>query len=244
MRIYSHILAIGMFAGLALTIEYAVSSGMISPAVVARPSEVVNDISNYFPGQIYFDDLVGTTVRSLMALVISCFLGVIIGTTIHRLNLLREVGKFTVDFLRSIPATALVPLFLVFFGIGDASKVAAGVFSGSLAVALATIIGFQNLDSDRRQVANLVGLGGWKRLWYYELAEAAPTLWVGVRTAASLCLVLVIVAEMFIGSDGGLGRIIMDSRYGDNIPSLYGAILVSGIIGFGVNKALEAISSE
>ena len=58
---------------------------------------------------------------------------------------------------------------------------------------------------------------------------------VGARTAASLCLTLVVVGKMFIGSTDGMGKVIMDRRYSDDVPTLYSAIIVTGFIGYGIN---------
>jgi NitT/TauT family transport system permease protein len=65
-----------------------------------------------------------------------------------------------------------------------------------------------------------------------------------MRGAASLCLVLVVVAEMFVGGDGGLGRVIQDRRYSDDIPTLYGAIVVSGFVGYMMNLAFIAAEAR
>lgn len=134
-----------------------------------------------------------------------------------------------------MPATALVPLFLVIFGTGSESKIAAGAFSGTLIVAMSVILGYRSLDTDRLVIADMIGLSGSKRVLYYEIFEVLPSLLVGARGAASLCLVLVVVSEMFVGGDGGLGRVIQDMRYSDDIPTLYGTIIVSGLVGYIMN---------
>jgi len=133
----------------------------------------------------------------------------------------------------------LVPLFLLIFGPGASSKIAAGAFTGALSIALAVVIGIKNLDPDRRVVADLVGLKGIRRALLYELPEALPAVFVGVRSAVSLALILVIVAEMLIGSDTGLGHVIMDMRYTDDVPAVYAAIFCAGALGYLANQIVS-----
>ena len=70
-----------------------------------------------------------------------------------------------------------------------------------------------------------------------------PALVVGLRTAISLCLILVVVAEMFIGARSGLGWLIQDRRYSDAVPVVYGAILVTGVVGYLFNHALRRLEA-
>ena len=76
-----------------------------------------------------------------------------------------------------------------------------------------------------------------------DLPEAAPQLFLGMRTGISLALILVVVSEMLIGSNRGLGKVIADMRYTDDTPRLYAAIVVAGAIGFFYN-ALVAFAEQ
>lgn len=218
----------------------AVESSMLwarpSPAAFARPSEILRVLPNFLSLSGAGLDVAATSARTLAALLIALPLGLAFGLVVAKMRWIRAEGQFLLDFLRSIPATALVPLFLVIFGLGNESKIAAGAFSGSLAIAVAALVGYNGLNAQRARVADRIGLRGLQRILFYEIPEIAPALFVGLRTAASLCLILVIVAEMFIGSTTGLGRIIMDRRYSDDVPTLYAAIVVSGLVGFALNQ--------
>jgi len=220
-------------------LEFTILFFDLSPAAFARPSEIGLSIPNFF---LYEHGLlhVGETFsKSLLALTISFPLGIFIGLSVSNMIFFRRELKFIIDFFRSIPATALIPLLIVIFGIGDKSKIAAGVISGSLAIAIAVIVGYSNLNSVRLQVVNNLQLKGLKRIFYYELPELTPSLFIGLRTAASLCLILVVIGEMLIGSETGLGAVIADRRYSDDVPVLYLAILLTGVLGFLTNACLE-----
>lgn len=213
-----------------------------SPAAFARPSEIVIALPWFaYPGGGLWD-VITTSYRTGSAFVISILIGAPFGLAVAKSRRFKIEGTFALDFLRSIPATALVPLFLVIFGLGDFSKIAVGAFSGGLAIAISIIIGFGSLNQERARTADQIRLRGLQRIFYYELPELTPSFFVGLRAAASLCLILVIVAEMFIGSQDGLGKIIMDRRYSDDVPTLYAAIVMAGLLGYLVNLGLAALA--
>jgi NitT/TauT family transport system permease protein len=215
-----------------------------SPAAFARPNEIVAALPEFLDLHRSLPDVIATLSKTAAAVILAVPLGLGTGLLVVRVPRVAQEAEFCVDFLRSIPATALVPLFLVIFGAGGSSKIAVGCFSGALAIAISVIIGLRNLDPDRRHVADLIGLSGANRFWLYELPEIAPSIFIGLRTAISLALILVVVGEMFIGSGRGLGRIIMDRRYSDDVPGLYAAVFMTGTVGFLLNKAVLSVEQQ
>lgn len=216
----------------------------LSPAAFARPSEILLSLPSFIVSSKMLPDVLGTLIRTIIAFIVCVPIGIIVGILAVKSKYFDNEFFFAVDFFRSIPATALIPLFLVVFGPQDMSKIAVGIFSGSLSVAISVIVGQKSLNPDRALVANLLEIKGFKRIALYELPEIAPIIFVGARTAASLCLILVVVGEMFIGSKNGLGKVIMDMRYSDNVPTLYAAIVVTGIIGYVINVLLVGLENR
>ena len=233
-----------VFGVLALIIELLLLWTGLSPAAFARPSEIIFELPKFVDPAHNLEDVLTTVKRTLGAFLIATPVGLVTGVLVVKAKWIRGQAEFMVDFLRSIPATALIPLFMVFFGPQGASKVAIGAFSGALVIALSVIVGYRNLDKDRVQVANLLRLKGSRRTWLYEFPEISPSLVVGARTSVSLCLVLVVVAEMFIGSGSGLGYVIQDRRYSDGVPEVYAAILVTGVVGFTFNSIFQGIETR
>ncbi len=220
-------------------IEFLMSVFHPSPAAFARPSEIFQALPRFFLIHSGLANSLATIWRTCVAILLAVPIGVVMGLVFAKVSIIRREGEFALDFLRSIPATALVPLFLVIFGPYNASKYAVGAFTGSLAIAISIVIAYRNMPRDRISVMNLLGIYGIQRIALCELPSIIPSLFVGLRTAASLCLILVVVSEMFIGSQDGLGRAITDLRYSDDVPSLYVAILLTGAIGYILNALLS-----
>lgn len=218
--------------------EFVLVAGLVSPAALARPSEVAAAIPLVLAPRGNGLDVLSTVSRSLLAFVLSVPLGVAIGLGIFFAGRMRPPSEFGLDFLRSIPATALVPVFLILYGIGDVTKVAVGAFSSTLVVALGTVVGLRGRNGTRLGVANVLGLRGFRRVLLLDIPEAAPQMFLGLRTGISLALILVVVAEMLIGSNAGLGKVIADMRYTDDKGRMYAAIVVAGLIGWTYNRAL------
>ena len=221
-----------------LEVLLAIPSGILPQATMSTFYGTDGVFHSYFPHVL--DSLIGdfyvTLRRTILAFVIGTTTGIALGFVVFHAKAAKESGEFIVDFLRSIPATALVPLFLIFMGVGEASKVGVGAFSCGLVIARATIQGLQTRNAVRQQLADDLHLTGLRRIFYFEIPEIEKQLYVGIRAGVSLALILVVVSEMFIGSSSGVGKAIQDLYYTDQKPQLYVALIGSGVIGYALNR--------
>jgi ABC-type nitrate/sulfonate/bicarbonate transport system permease component len=218
--------------------ELVLRLGFVSPAALAYPGEVAHAIPSLFRPSQNLPDLWATVYRTIAAFALSIPIGVGVGVVLFYTSPVREPGRFAIDFLRSIPATALVPVFLIIYGVGDTTKIAVGAFSATLSMCLATMTGLERRNSTRLLVASLAGLTGIRRVFMLDLPEAARQLFLGLRTGVSLALILVVVSEMLIGANRGLGRVIADMQYTDDKGRMYAAILATGTLGYILNTTI------
>jgi len=230
----------GAFAIVIAVWHLSLSMRFVSPAAVAYPHEVALALPRLLTPSGGLADVVSTMTRSLLAFAISVPIGLTAGVLIFYSGNARYPAQFFVDFLRSIPATALVPFFLILYGVGDTTKIAVGVFSSGLVICLATVSGLCGRNTTRQTIARILKLTGVRRVCLVDIPEAAPQIFLGFRTGISLALILVVVSEMLIGSNRGIGKVIADMRYTDDMPRLYAAMVMAGIIGYLYNLALAA----
>ena len=120
--------------------------------------------------------------------------------------------EFLIDFFRSTPSSALIPLFLLIFGVSDINKVAIAAFGALLIVVFNSAYGVINARKQRVMAARVMGASRWQIFKDVLIWESLQPTFVGLRSAVSMALVIVIVAEMFIGSDSGLGHRIIDAQ--------------------------------
>jgi NitT/TauT family transport system permease protein len=176
-----------------------------------------------------------TVMRTFYAFAIASLAGIPLGIVAGADRRIYAAIEFLVDFFRSTPATALFPLFLLIFGLGDLSKVAVAAFAAFLIVFFNTAYGVMNARQTRMLAAKVMGASRLQVFRDVLFFEALPQTFIGLRTAVSLALVVIIVAEMFIGSDNGLGHRIIDMQIVFNLKQMYATIIMTGVLGYGLN---------
>lgn len=180
-------------------------------------------------------DLWSTVYRMLAALFFATVIGVPLGILLGASKKVYRQVEFIIDFFRSTPVTAIFPMFLLIFGIGDASKIAIAAFAAGLLVIFNVAYGVMGARQTRKMAAKVMGASRIEIVRSVTIYEALPQTFVGLRTGVSLALVVIVVAEMFIGADNGLGYRIINAQQTYNLADMYGSILVAGVLGYSVN---------
>jgi len=176
----------------------------------------------------------------LMAILFGIPLGVVVGYWERVYNSL----EFVIEFFRGFPATSLFPLFMLAFGIGDAAKIAIVIFSCSLLITINTLYGVRNSSKTRQMVAETMKATKTYIFLRVILPDALPYITAGLRTALSLTLIIVVILEMFIGTEKGLGHLIYNAHMTYQIPQMYATIIITGLIGYGMNKGFIKLEEE
>lgn len=217
---------------------------LINPVLLPTPVETFKSLFvSLFRGDLMRDFWL-TLYRSLYAFVIAVVVGVPIGILLGSKEELYRSFEFLIDFFRSTPATAMFPLFLVVFGIGDFSKIAVAAFAGALIVFFNVAYGVMNTKKTRVMAARAMGIPSWRIFIDVTFFETLPQTFIGLRTSISLTLVVIIVAEMFIGSTHGMGQRIINSQQIFDMPQMYASIIATGIMGYTLNQIFLIIEDK
>jgi sulfonate transport system permease protein len=172
-----------------------------------------------------------TAASTAIAAVIAIPLGIILGSS----ERLYRSLEFVIDFFRSTPASAMFPLFLVLFGVGDETKISVAAFGAILVILFNVAYGVMNARKTRLLAAKVMGASKLRVLFDVMLLESLPQTFVGLRNGVSLALVIIVVAEMFIGSQDGLGHSVFEAQQLFDMPRMYAAIFAAGALGYGLN---------
>lgn len=189
-------------------------------------------------------DIGQTLWRVLAAFALAAGIGAPLGLQVGGDERVYRSVEFLVDFFRSTPATALFPLAMLLFGLGDLAKIAIAAFAATLVILFSVAYGVMNARKTRQLAARSMGAPPWRVFLDVVLLETLPQTFVGLRTGVSLALVVVIVAEMFIGATDGLGHCIIDAQISYDLQDLYGSILVAGALGYGLNAAFLLVETR
>jgi NitT/TauT family transport system permease protein len=208
---------------------------VIDPVLFPSPQASAKAIwAGIFQGNLLSDVRV-TVTRTLLSFIIATLIcvpfGLILGSSI---KLYRSL-EFVIDFFRSTPASALFPLFLVILGVGESTKIAVAAFGAGLLILFNTAYGVMNARKVRQAAAVVMGASKTRVLVGVTLLESLPQTFIGMRSGVSFALVIVIVAEMFIGSTDGLGQRVINAQMIFNMPEMYATIFSAGVLGYGLN---------
>lgn len=186
-------------------------------------------------GDMFLD--VGPTLQRVMfGFVIAVAVGLPIGIVLGASQKLYKTVEFLIDFFRSTPVTALFPLFLLIFGIGNEAKIAVAAFAAGLVIVFNVAYGVMSAAQTRIMAATVMGASRTRRLRDVLFFESLPQTMIGLRTGVSIALVVIIVAEMFVGADRGMGRRIIDAQQVFDLTNMYASIVVTGVMGYGLNR--------
>jgi NitT/TauT family transport system permease protein len=189
-------------------------------------------------------DILWTLWRIVLGFGIATLIGVPIGLLMGQSPKFYSASEVIVDFFRSLPALAIFPLLMFFFGIGDAAKIATTVFGCSLVMAINSYYGVIQSRPTRKIVADLMEATPFERFTKVTLMDALPQIFVGMRTSLSLAVVVIVVTEMFIGTNWGIGHRIFETQLTYRVKEMYAAIIIAGLLGYGLNKGSVAVERK
>lgn len=210
---------------------------LADPVLLPPPDETFRDTLASLAAGPLLHDTSRTLVRTLAAFGIAAAVGVPLGVALGASPRLYAGVEFVIDFFRSTPASALFPLFLLLFGVGEGTKIAVAAFGAALVILFNAAYGVMHARRTRVLAARVMGASGPRILWDVLLLEALPQILVGMRAGVSLALVIVVVAEMFIGSTDGLGQRVIQAQALFESGLMYGTIFVAGSLGYLLNLA-------
>ncbi|MDL2080969.1 ABC transporter permease subunit [Streptomyces sp. GXMU-J15] len=204
----------------------------------------LSTILETFPDVWTADRLTGDVVPSVLRLsggyALAAVVGVGLGTVIGSYRRVRAVCEPVLEFLRAVPPPVLVPVIMLFAGIGDTMKVAV-IASGCVwPILLNTVEGVRAVDPVMAETARSYGLTGAARLRHVVLRSASPQIFAGLRQALSIGIILMVISEMFAASNG-LGFTIVQFQRSFAIPDMWTGILVLGLLGFLLSVVFQLV---
>jgi NitT/TauT family transport system permease protein len=213
---------------------------MVSPAALPRPSEIPIRFFQMLNDGSMLSEGFRTTLRAIIGLLIGFPAGIIIAISIFFMGLARPSGEFFLDFVRSIPISCLVPLIIALVGVDTTAHICMAAIGVSTITAVTLLRGLSTTANHFSAVIRLYRPNKIFQLFKIILPGAFSHVLTALKLSMSSALVLVILAEMFMGSTaGGLGRLISDKTYGDDRPGQFAAILFTGMIGYLLNLLLD-----
>lgn len=219
-------------------LELFARSGFLSQDVFPPITEDVRALVAQLGEAAFWTALANTLSGWAIALAIVVAGAVPLGILIGASSPLYRAFRVIIEFLRPVPSVALIPLAVLVFGTGLESKVFLAAFAAFWPMFMQTLYGVRAVDPVATDTARSFGFSRLQRLRLVSLPSAVPYLATGLRLAAAVALILVVTAELVIGSPG-LGREINEARSAGAFDNMYALIIVTGVLGWAISALFE-----
>ncbi len=214
--------------------------GDISPLILPDPQSTMHG----FISLVQSGELAGNTyvslIRCLGGFILGSLLGVSSGILIGWSSFWDNLCDLVINFVRSIPKTALAPLFIVWFGLGDVSKILLIAFSSYFFTVIPTIEGVKGIDSLYIKTARSMGASQWQILTTVVLPSAMPAIFAGLRLAVTTALIILVMVEIIAGNDG-LGYLLQEARGNLDMAMMFATLFTLGVLGYLLDAAMQRL---
>lgn len=212
-----------------------------NPIFLPPPSLIVSDAWLLAKTGIVLESLVSSSIRIALGFVIGCLFAVLFGVLMSKFRTFERWMSPILNLVSPIPALALLPLFIIWFGIGEFPKVLLIAWTTFVPVLVYTVDGFKSVPSTLIRSALSLGASERQIFTRVMIPSAIPNFIVGARVSLGLSFSALIVSEM-MGAKSGLGYIIVDARNYFKISNMFVAIILIGLsysLFSGLMKILE-----
>jgi ABC-type nitrate/sulfonate/bicarbonate transport system permease component len=186
------------------------------------------------------DDMLPSLGRVLAGWALAAVLGIALGTALGRSRTGMQYVGSLFAFFRTLPSPALVPVFILLFGIDNSMKLALIVFGCIWPILLNTVDGVRSVDPVKTEVARSFGTPRTQWVAMVVLPAALPKIFAGLRLSLAISVILMVVSEM-VGVASGIGYQLSYAQSQFDATAMWVWIVLLGIIGYGLNLALLAV---
>lgn len=211
-------------AALTVLLEVLIRAGLISPFLIAPPSEIGPELISLWHEERLVEALLMTFGSTLASTGIGIIAGVPAGYLLYRFKVLAAAYEGWIAGMFSAPLILLYPLFLVLFGRGVMTIIAISSILATIPIVLNTLQAFAGVRGVHLNVARAFKLTRWQTFWKVLLPSALPTIFTGIRLGLIYSMISVVAIEYLVVL-GGLGSLVSDLYDRYNIPGMYAAIL-------------------
>ena len=213
---------------------------LFNPIFLPGPWLVLGNVLDMaIRGQLWIH-LAATLERVALGFGAGAVLGVGLGLAAGHLTPIRHIVEPLVELLRPIPPLAMLPMFIVWVGIGEISKVGFITYATFFPIFLTTITGVRQIDPILLRAAQSLGARGVGLFTRVILPAALPDILTGLRLGVALAFFVIVISE-FIGAEHGLGYLINDGRNFFLVPQMLGAAVVLGLLGYAGNGVVRLL---
>ena len=225
---------------LGLVWEIAPRAGLVNDYLIPPFHVVARELWSMILSGELLRNIKASLIRSGAGFGLAILVAVPLGAVIAWYRPVREFLTPVLEIFRNTAALAILPVFILLFGIGETSKIAIVCFACFFPILLSTITGVTGVDPQLLRSARVLGLSPVATFRKVVFPAALPTIFTGIRISGAAAILVLIAAEM-IGATAGLVFLISYANANFLIPKMYAAIITTAALGVAVNYALVTL---
>lgn len=210
--------------------EWGTRTGWISSLTLPRPSDVFKTLVQLYSSGLLFKHLVPSLTRLFVGATLGATIGISVGVVIGLFSYIRAGLVPLLAALFPIPKIALLPLFVIWFGIDEGSKYALIAFGTFTPTAVATYSAVDNVDRSLIRMGQSFGLSWFSIVRKIVLPGAMPGILSGLRISLAIAIILLVAAEM-LGAQYGIGAYILEAGSLYDLNRLFAGVVILSVLG-------------
>jgi len=188
---------------------------------------------------VLWENLGISLARIFAGFVVGAAIGIPVGLIMGNFRFMRRLLEPFTEFLRFIPSVAMITVAVIWFGIGEFSKVFLIAYTTVFIVIISTAAGVMSIHVDKIRAAQTLGASRAQVFWFVSLPAAMPGILTGLRVAMGNSFTTIVAAEM-VAADTGLGTMLWNGRLFMLIDQIFVALLLLGVVGFLADRVFRA----
>ena len=229
-----------VFVLLLLVAEWGTQSGWISALTLPKPTDVLATFQELFETGLLFKHLAPSLARLIVGAALGVSVGITVGILIGLFSYVRAGLVPLVAAIFPIPKIALLPLFVIWFGIGEGSKYALIAFGTFTPTVVATYGAVDNVDRTLIRMGQSFGLSWWSIVRKIVLPGAMPGILSGLRISLAIAIILLVAAEM-LGAEYGIGAYILQAGSLYDLERLFAGVVILSLLGVIMSFSISMI---
>jgi sulfonate transport system permease protein len=217
---------------------------IISPAILPPPAKIVSTFISLLKDGVLIFNLKTSLVRVTEGFLIGTSAGLVLGILMGLSKTIEKMVGPLFHAIRQVPRVGWIPLIIIWFGIGEISKIVFISMGAFFPTVLNTFQGIRSVGKEYIEVAQVFEYNQIRLLQKVILPAALPSIFTGVRFSLSVSWMMVVAAELFMATSAGIGNMLAEGREHSRMDIVIVGIIVIGIIGLFMNQFVGLIETR
>lgn len=211
--------------------QWIADAKLVSPVFLPGPDRAWAALMRGFASGGLWAKLFGTVGRMIYGWLVASIIGIALGALIGSSVRARALLEPSLEFLRPLPASAVIPLAIALFGLSESMVLAVICFGALWPPLLATVHGFAAVEPRLYEVSDALGMSRWDVIRKIALPSSMPDVMSGLRISLTVSLILAIVGEMLTSREG-IGYWILMAARSFRAPDLFAGLILLSVVGY------------